>query len=189
MKKLNKRKTRLLRVMSLGLIAVVFSVSAIAGVNAKYKTETTATATAEVAKFSIGNTMTDLEIEFRTLNLNFYDPAKASDTLDFAVYSESEVAVKYSVVVTTSATVSKSAWLDLSLGTEIPDKVETNIISGKVVYTFSDVGTFSPCVSDPLSQSLQLNFTINEIYLGNQEILGSNPDLTFTVTVKAEQLD
>lgn len=192
MKKLNKRKTRLLRVMSLGLIAVVFSVYTIVGVNAKYKSETTATATAQVASFNIVNNITDLSETLRNLTFNFYDPTENYDIFDFTVTSSSEVSVKYDVIVTVPATNTGSAWLNIVLNSSVPD--DTEIDSGSAVYTFQNVGTFNPTDSStPFSHSLTLTFTVADAFMGNPYVLDGYSDvsfsLPFTVQVHTEQID
>ena len=191
MKKLNIKTSRILRAIVLTLMVILAIGYAITGVNSKYLSTVNGSSNANVAKFNIGSNLETLTSTDLTVDLNFYDPAKISDTVEFNVTSQSEVSVEYDVIVSVPATASGENWLGAKIGDKTPSSVNEsrngNDEITAYVYTFSDVGTFTPNDTKTISNSLTLS--ILEDYQGDQSILGDVLDISFDITIHAEQID
>lgn len=201
MRKLNKKKARLLRVLSLSLIAVIFSVYAISGVNAKYRTEKSGDVTAQVAKFEIVNTGTDQKITVPDLDFNLYDESTFNRTVNFNVISKSDVSVKYDVIVTLPATDYGNRWLIPSLVVEDSSSnviyfdvsaTKTEFVEEENVYvhtfTYEDL-KFGPVSDTAPSHSVTLRLGVVPAYYGNESLFGDFTPSPFEIKVHVEQID
>ena len=180
MKKSNKVKTPLVFRLSLVLLcAMLFTSHMMGGLYARYTTTATGSDSARVAKFNVNsNTTSAFDID-----LNFYDPSMFSDEVSFNVSSDSEVTVKYSVIVTMPSGMSDYSWLSINLDDT------TTIVGSETnnVFTFSGVGQITH--GDTVAKAHTLTFSIVDSRQGYPNSVANVINGTATITVRAEQID
>ena len=159
MKKNKMKAPVIFYIAVLVLCLTMISTSLSGGFFAKYVTQVQDTDAARVAKYDV--TVSDLAPD--NLVLDSYDPNKLEGNMDFTVTSNSEVAIKYSVIVTLPAPLPTEYVRDAATGelSETPepymfitlkdkgDAVGTTVrqpqvSDGNLVLTFADVGSFAP---------------------------------------------
>ncbi|MBQ4136540.1 MAG: hypothetical protein IJD67_00375 [Clostridia bacterium] len=180
MKKSNKVKTPLVFRLSLVLLCAMFFTShMMGGLYARYTTTATGSDSARVAKFDVNsNTTSAVDIE-----LNFYDPSMLSDTVSFQVKSDSEVTVKYSVIVTMPSGMSDYEWLSIKL-----DDTTTIVGSGtNNEFNFTNVGEITH--GDTVAKAHTLTFSIVDSRQGYPNGVANVISGTAKITVRAEQID
>lgn len=178
MKQSNKKAPLVFYIGACLLVMVLFSVNLTSGLYARYATEATGSAGARVAKFDVAS---EEKSEF-SINLDFYDPAKQTASIQFEVTSSSEVAVEYDVVL------------------ELPEEIISLINSGVLIikmddkavydidtanYTVTFEGeSFSP--SENVTQTHTITLSINaDTMLFEDVTIEENA----TLRVHAEQID
>lgn len=117
MKQSNKKAPLVFYIGACLLVMVLFSVNMTSGLYARYATEATGSAGARVAKFNVASETGGVEL---SIDLDFYDPAKQTASIQFEVTSSSEVAVEYDVVL------------------ELPTEIISLINSGVLVIEMDD---------------------------------------------------
>jgi hypothetical protein len=154
------------------------------GLYARYTTGAVGEDSARVARFDISNTINETAPYNAAIDLNFYDPAKLTDTVQFLVESSSEVAVEYTVIVTMpDTTVDYDIWLDVSLITSTPEKF--TITKSNNVYTIEGFDAMAPGV---LTQAVhELQFKIRNPGAPSPEL--KNITNKAQITVHAQQID
>lgn len=185
MRKLNTRTPIAFHIGLVLFCLVLFSTYLTGGLYARYTTSASGSDSARVAIFQIqGENSWEQGTEV-DLNLNFFDPTQATDTLSFAITSASEVAVRYSVEIVMpekdkNGNTIDYKWLTVTVDGATPVTSEAN------VFTIANVGTFSP--NDGSKHEHTLTFTILDDYMGLPNVVG---DITGNViiTVRAEQID
>lgn len=161
------------------LCLVLFSAHLTSGLYARYATEATGSAGARVAKFDVAS---EEKSEF-SINLDFYDPAKQTASIQFAVTSSSEVAVEYDVVL------------------ELPEEIISLINSGVLIIKMDDNAVYDIDTANYTVTFEGKSFSPNEstttqqhtITLSIQKgtILTDTVKITKTATLRvhAEQID
>ena len=185
MRKLNTRTPIAFHIGLVLFCLVLFSTYLTGGLYARYTTSASGSDSARVAIFQIqGENSWEQGTEV-DVNLSFFDPAWAQDTLNFAITSASEVAVRYSVEIVMpekydNGNIIDYQWLTITLDDAAPVTSETN------VFTIANIGTFSP--NDGNKYEHTLTFTISDDYMGLPNVVG---DITgkVIITVRAEQID
>lgn len=167
------------------LCLVLFSAHLTSGLYARYTSTSSAGDNARVAKFDITHNITDSQPA--DIDLHFFKSEDLSDNFIFEVQSNSEVSVKYDVIVTLPEGKTYD-WLSITLyseglGSKDPDSVAGN------VFTFSDVHSFAPATGGSTSMKYTLTFAIRDTYVGNPQGVSNIEDGTVIVTVHAEQQD
>lgn len=162
------------------LYLVLFSTHLTSGLYARYTSASSAKDSARVAKFDVtskGENGIALNI-----NLDFFDPAKQHDSIEFEVMSSSEVAVEYDVVL-----VLPEEMMELVSNGTIIIKMDVDVI-GVVDDTYNTItfegGSFLPGTS----QSAMHNITI-EIKPGTMLVGTVNISSPATLRIHAEQID
>ena len=183
MKKSNNNMPIVFYVGLLLVCLTFFSVHMSSGLYARYASSATGSSSARVARLDMSHLVVtqDASID-ASIALNFFDPAEFSDSVVLCVTSDSEVAMKYDVIVTLPAGVDYD-WLSVELeldGGTVVGSVDENVI------TFTEVGKFSP--SDDTVKEHTLYFSIIDTFYGNSMGL---PDMNgdVQITVHAEQID
>jgi hypothetical protein len=175
---MKKSNTNMPIAFYVGLLVVFltfFSVHMSSGLYARYTTTATGSATARVAMVDLSNTVITQDA---SIALNFFDPNKMSDTVEFQVASGSEVTMKYDVIVTLPE--GNYSWMSVVL-----DEGAVGTVAGNVV-TFTSVYTFSP--NDATVKEHTLHFSIPQEHQGNLEGF-MNASGEVQITVHAEQID
>ena len=179
MKQSNKKAPLVFYIGACLLVMVLFSVNMTSGLYARYATEATGSAGARVAKFDVAS---DKKSEF-SINLDFYDPAKQTASIQFAVTSSSEVAVEYDVV--------------LELPTQMINWISTGTIiinmDGTATYvidTANNTVTFEGKSFSPNESTTIQTHTIT-LSINPKTILFTNVKITESATLRvhAEQID
>lgn len=184
MRQSNRRTPVVFHVGLVLFCLVLFSTYLTGGLYARYTTTASGSDSARVAKFQItsGSDWTaGQDIHFE---LNFFDPAKQSQTITLQILSNSEVAVKYDVVLTMPDLPSgcNYDWLEVTIGEKNPT-VEGN------VFTFTNLGEFSPNYSGS-SHEHALIIKIRDDLMGTPPL--NFPDIKngdVQITIHAEQID
>ncbi len=164
-------------VFYVGLLLVCltfFSVHMSSGLYARYASTVSGSGSARVARIDLSHTVITQDA---SVELNFYDPNKMTDTVEFQVASDSEVTMIYDVIVTLPA--GEYSWLAVTLDGQ------SGTLEGNKV-TFSDVKTIT--ASDTTVYRHELQFSILQAYAGN---LNGYSDVNgqIQITVHAEQID
>lgn len=185
MRQSNRRTPVVFHVGLVLFCLVLFSTYLTGGLYARYTTSASGSDSARVASFHIesdGNWTGSSESV--DLELNFFDPAKLTDSLSFEISSASEVAVQYDVVITMPTLPNECdySWLEIKLGEATPSSVNGN------VYTFSGVGTFAPNYSGAPSEHT-LTFAIKQEFLGTPPARLPDVEAHVEITIRAEQID
>ena len=182
MKKSNNNMPIVFYVGLLLVCLTFFSVHMSSGLYARYASSATGSSSARVARLDMSHAVTqDASID-ASIALNFFDPAEFSDSVDLHVTSDSEVAMKYDVIVTLPAGVDYD-WLSVELeldGGTVVGSVDENVI------TFTEVGKFSP--SDDTVKEHTLYFSIIDTFHGDSMDL-QDMNGYVQITVHAEQID
>ena len=181
MSKLNKRTPVVFHVGCTLLCLVLFSTYLTGGLYARYTAHASGGDTARVAKFHISGSAPSSDGQEVRIELNFFDPDKLTDSLAFTVASDSEVAVRYSVIVTIPTGMAHYDWLNITLDDG------TSATSAGNVFTISDAGTIPP--HDNGERSHTLRFSVVDEYVGNPGHLTDLTEGAVLVTVRAEQID
>ena len=176
MKKSNKRAPLIFYLGIFVLCMTLFSSHMTGGLYARYTSNASGSDSARVARF-------DVSIELPTkeeFDLNCYDAAKQSIDYQISVTptAKNEVAVQYSLVVTFAE--APPSWLVLS----IPGESAPSVTDGRTVYTFANIGTFSPMNTTP--QTFTLTVTVPE---GTPSTEVGNYNLAAKVSVEVTQID
>ena len=177
MKQSNKKAPLVFYIGACLLVMVLFSVNLTSGLYARYATEATGSAGARVAKFDVAS---EEKSEF-SIDLDFYDPAKQTASIQFEVTSSSEVAVEYDVVL------------------ELPEDIISLINSGVLIIKMGDNAvyvdtanntvtfegeSFSP--SEKVTQQHTITLSINAGTMLFEDVTIVE---TATLRVHAEQID
>lgn len=185
MRKLNTRTPIAFHIGLVLFCLVLFSTYLTGGLYARYTTSASGSDSARVAIFQIQGENSWEQGKEVDVNLSFFDPALAQDTLSFSITSASEVAVRYSVEIVMpekddNGNTIDYQWLTVTLDDAAPVTSETN------VFTIANIGTFSP--NDGSKYEHTLTFTIPDDYMGLPDVVG---DITgkVIITVRAEQID
>ena len=150
------------------------------GLYARYTTSVVGEDTARVARFDVSN---EISTENASIDLNFYDPAKLTDTVQFQVKSSSEVAIEYTVIVTLpEAKVDYDLWLDVALAGDGITQTKTGN-----TYVFEGFDAMAP--GTPNQAEYTLSFKIKEAYIGTPPSGLENITNTAQITVHAQQID
>ena len=180
MTKLNMKTPVVFYVGLVLLCMFMFSLYLSGGMYARYATTDSGGDGARVAKFDVaskGENGIALNI-----NLDFFDPAKQHDSIEFEVMSSSEVAVEYDVVL-----VLPEEMMELVSNGTIIIKMDVDVI-GVVDDTYNTItfegGSFLPGAS----QSAMHNITI-EIKPGTMLVGTVNISSPATLRIHAEQID
>ena len=178
MKKSNNNMPIVFYVGLLLVCLTFFSVHMSSGLYARYASSATGSSSARVARLDMSHAVTqDASID-ASIALNFFDPAEFSDSVVLRVTSDSEVAMKYDVIVTLPAGVDYD-WLSVELDGDGGTVVDGNVI------TFSEVGEFSP---DDTEKKHTLRFSIIDTFHGDSMDL-QDMNGYVQITVHAEQID
>jgi hypothetical protein len=150
------------------------------GLYARYTTSEVGEDTARVAKFDVSN---EISTENASIDLNFYDPSKLTDTVQFRVESSSEVAVEYTVIVTLpEANVDYDDWLDVTLTGDGITQTKTGN-----TYVFEGFDAMAPGTLNQAAYTL--SFAIKETYRGTPPSGLKNITQPAQITVHAQQID
>ena len=186
MRKLNTRTPIAFHIGLVLFCLVLFSTYLTGGLYARYTTSASGSDSARVAIFQIqGENSWEQGTEV-DLNLNFFDPAQAIDTLNFTITSASEVAVRYSVEIVMPEKDDNGNPIDYRWLTITLDDDAAPVTSEANVFTIANVGTFSP--NDDSKYDHTLTFKILDDYMGLPNEVG---DITgkVIISVRAEQID
>ena len=97
MQKMTKKTPLVFHIGIVLLCLVLFSVHLTSGLYARYTSKVSSQDSARVAKFDVASKeKNDIAL---SINLDFFDPAKQNDSIEFEVSSSSEVSVEYDVVL------------------------------------------------------------------------------------------
>ncbi len=181
MKQSNKKAPLVFYIGACLLVMVLFSVNLTSGLYARYATEATGSAGARVAKFNVASETGGVEL---SIDLDFYDPAKQTDSIAFEVTSSSEVAVEYDVVLELPEDIISlinSGVLIIKMDGNAPDG--DNIDTANYTVTFEGK-SFSP--SENVTQTHTITLSIQE-----GTILTDTVKITESATLRvhAEQID
>ena len=176
MKKSNKRAPLVFYFGVFVLCMTLFSSHMTGGLYARYTSSASGSDSARVARFDVSIGLPS-ETKF---DLNCYDAAKQSISyqIEVAPTAKNEVAVQYSLVVTFAE--APPSWLVLS----IPGKSAPSVTDGRTVYTFANIGTFSPPSSAPQTFTLTV-----KVPVGTPSTEVGNYNLTAKVSVEVTQID
>jgi hypothetical protein len=179
MKQSNKKAPLVFYIGACLLVMVLFSVNMTSGLYARYATEATGSAGARVAKFDVAS---DKKSEF-SINLDFYDPAKQTASIQFAVTSSSEVAVEYDVVLVLPEEIISLINSGV-LSIEMDDKTFLYFDTANNTVTFEGK-SFSPNESTTIqTHTITLSINADTILTDTVKITESA-----TLRVHAEQID
>ena len=137
MKKLNKKTPISLYLAGILLCLVMISANYTSGLYAKYTTSVSASDSARVAKYDVS-----IDVENTTVSLSSFDKTTLSGKTSFTVKSNSEVSVKYSVVITFPNELPNYLEWRVDVGGAVVS--DEKITQNGAVYTFTDIGTFAP---------------------------------------------
>lgn len=150
------------------------------GLYARYTTSVVGEDTARVAKFDVSN---EISTGNASIDLNFYDPTKLTDIVQFQVESSSEVAVEYTVIVTLpKADVDYDVWLDVTLTGDGITQTKTGN-----TYVFEGFDAMAPGTLNQAAYTL--SFKIKEAYKGTPPSGLKNITQSAQITVHAQQID
>ena len=177
MKQSNKKAPLVFYIGACLLVMVLLSVNMTSGLYARYATEATGSAGARVAKFDVAS---EEKSEF-SIDLDFYDPAKQTASIQFEVTSSSEVAVEYDVVL------------------ELPEEIISLINSGVLIIKMGDNAVYvdtanntvtfegeSFSASEKVTQQHTITLSINADTMRFEDV---TIEENATLRVHAEQID
>jgi hypothetical protein len=163
------------------LCLVLFSAHLTSGLYARYTSTATSSDSARVARFDVASAKNTEKVDFK-IDLDFFDPQKQSDYIEFDVFSSSEVAVRYDVVLVLPegmVELIEAGILVISLdGDATPTVDKTN---RTVIF---DAGTFNAAVDQTRTHKLTFSFKEGSVISDTIEI--TKPA---TLRVLAEQVD
>ena len=162
------------------LVLVTFSMSS--GLYAKYVSYDQSDGDARVAKFNVS--MSDV-VASNTSLTSFIDASNVgSASYSFSVSSNSEVKVKYDVIVGLNAT-DAPEWLEsVKLGERTPTSQGYNVFTGKYEFVFRNAGTFPAG-----EESVADHVVYIKAQAGVFEPSYDNQSLDVTIGVEASQVD
>ncbi len=162
-------------------ILVLFSVNMTSGLYARYTDEEIGSDDARVAKFYVDSKGTGgVELSF---DLDFYDPAEQSDSIQFEVTSSSEVAVEYYVALELPAEIISLINSGI-LTIEMDENAAYDIDTVNNTVTFEGK-SFLPNESTVIqTHTITLSIKEGTILTDSVKIIGSA-----TLRVHAEQVD
>ena len=158
------KKNHIYHLVILLVCLVVLTFNLTTGLFAKYVAYDSASDSARVAKFDVTVTG-EGGGDAIELTLKTFETAKLSASTNITVASNSEVAVKYGVVITLGDMTVKPTWLDTVTikaqgaadDTAVPGVCGYNSTSGKYEIVFEDLGSFPAGVSSNASYTLMFN--------------------------------
>ena len=153
------------------------------GLYARYSTTAYGEDSARVAKFDATSNIATMATP---IDLSFFDTSKFFCSFGFEVKSNSEVAVKYDVIVTMPPEVSSYEWLEVSISLD-GGVTETIKDPQANVFTFENVAQIAP--NDTTSVGNVLNFSIKSGLEGNPPDYLTNITGEAHITVRMSQID
>ncbi len=180
MAKSNKRTPPIFYVGLVMLVLVLFSTHMTGGLYARFISRAEGSDDARVAKFDVAYQQVDavpMKIE-----LDFFDPGKRQDSIQFVVVSTSEVAVKYDVILVLPGKMTqwvKDDLMTIKLGDSLPKDINTDT---KTI-TF-DGGAFG--ATGTREDEHTLTFTITSGAMPGEIIQITEPA---TLRIHVEQID
>ena len=180
MKKSNKRAPLVFYIGVFLLVMTMFSINMTSGLYARYVAAVTSSDGARVAKFDVLSRKKE-GVEFN-IALNFFDPEKQTDNIEFEVTSSGEVAVRYDVVLVLSEE-TMSFVQDGSLIITIGESVSGTVDSDSKTVTFTG-DSFSPNSDE--THTHKITFKIKEGTMVSPDV---NVTETATLRIHAEQID
>ena len=185
MQKLNTRTPIAFRIALVLFCLVLFSTYLTGGLYARYTTSASDSDSARVAVFRITGSNSWEQGTEVDLNLSFFDPNLASDTLRFSISSQSEVAVTYSLEIEMpelddNGNEVNYQWLTVKLDSGAPITAVGN------KFQIANIGAFAPNQTGEHEHTL--TFSIGDDYMGLPNVVG---DVTgkVSITLRAEQID
>lgn len=163
------------------LCLVLFSAHLTSGLYARYTSTATSGDSARVARFDVASAK-KTDVDFN-INLDFFDPQKQTDYIEFVVSSSSEVAVRYDVVLVLPegmVELIEAGILVISLDENVPPKT----VDGTNRTVIFDAGTFNAAVTDSRTHKLTFSFKEGSVISDTIEI--TKPA---TLRLLAEQVD
>ena len=134
MKKSNKRAPLVFYFGVFVLCMTLFSSHMTGGLYARYTSSASGSDSARVARFDVTHSNQSIPM---SIELDFFDSSKKEDSVEFEVISNSEVAVKYDVILTLPAAI-PTEWLTTELMIVRLDGLEpTSMDGGKLTFSFS----------------------------------------------------
>ena len=188
---MKKQNTKTPWVFYVGLILLccfLISVHGTSSLYAKYMTIAEGSDEARVAKLDVQNSIVSSSFD-ANIDLNFFDSAKLTDTVEFNVVSNSEVAIKYDVVIVMPEPAVEYNWLDvkikLNVGGVVVEKTP-DILDN--VFIFPDIANIA--ANDSTAIEHDLIFKITDSCQGFPPSgLDNIVDTTAQIIVHAEQID
>lgn len=176
MRKVNNKTPIVCYTTILLLCLVLITSSMASGLLARYKTTAESGDSARVAQFSVTADISN----GKSLNITTFDNNDMSQSKEtkFTVTSNSEVAVKYNVIIDLGVT-AKPAWLDEV--TIDGESASTQGEDGNYRFVFENVGTF-PAGQDKTNEHI-LKFNAKE------GLYSEDQTLNISISVVAEQID
>ena len=182
---MQKSNTRTPWVFYVGVVVLccfLISTHFTGGLYARYSTTAYGEDSARVAKFDADSNIATMATP---IDLSFFDTSKFSCSFGFQVKSNSEVAVKYDVIVTMPNEVSSYEWLDVTLS--LDGGVTKAATREANVFTFEDVPQIAPNDTTPVGNVL--NFSIKSGLEGNPPDYLTNITGEAHITVRMSQID
>ncbi len=180
MKKSNKRAPLVFYFGVFVLCMTLFSSHMTGGLYARYTSSASGSDEARVAKFDV--THSDKSIPM-SIELDFFDSSKKIDYVEFDVVSDSEVAVKYDVILTLPAAI-PTEWLTSGLMIiTLDDKAPTSVDGGKLTFSFAS-NTFSAGVNT--TRQHVLKFSLKPDGMPGVSVKITDPA---TLRIHVEQVD
>lgn len=164
------------------LCLVLFSAHLTSGLYARYTSTATSSDSARVARFDVASAKNTEKVDFK-IDLDFFDPQKQSDYIEFDVFSSSEVAVRYDVVLVLPEGMVELIEAGILVISLDGDAVPTAIDKENQTVTFS-AGTFNAAVDQARTHKLTFFFEEDAVLNNTIEIKGPA-----TLRVRVEQVD
>ena len=164
------------------LCLVLFSAHLTSGLYARYTSTATSSDSARVARFDVASAKNTEKVDFK-IDLDFFDPQKQSDYIEFDVFSSSEVAVRYDVVLVLPegmVELIEAGILVISLDENVPPKT----VDGTNHTVIFDADTFNAAVDQARTHKLTFFFEEDAVLNNTIEIKGPA-----TLRVRVEQVD
>ena len=182
MQKMTKKTPLVFHIGIALLCLVLFSAHLTSGLYARYTSEASSQDSARVAKFDVASKeKNDVAL---SIDLDFFDPAKQSDSIEFEVSSSSEVAVEYDVVLVLPEEMIKLV-SDGAIIVKINTSVTGVIDDADNTITFEG-GTLLPGATPGVSYTITLEIKPNTMLANPVNISGEN---SATLRIHAEQID
>lgn len=171
-------------VFTLGLVLlclVMFSNYMMGGLYARYVSTATASDEARVARFDVSSAK-KTDVDFM-IDLDFFDPKKQSDYIEFEVSSSSEVAVGYDVILILPEGMVELIEDGLII-VALDDGVEPTTVNESTRTVTFAAGTFNAAVAQSRAHKLTFSFKTGSML--NYTIRIEDPA---TLRVHMEQID